>query len=64
MTGKAHSISCMMRTFGMRDDRKPVSRIKIRTMPPRGNWKRIESSVLHPNAGGTVSGLIVSPAIG
>lgn len=49
MTGKQQRISRMMRMLGIRLDSQPVSKMKMNTTPPRGNCRRIESRVVHPN---------------
>jgi len=55
MTGRAQRTSWMIRMLRMRDDKKPVRRMKMSTMPPRGNCQRMESRVVHPKVE-TISG--------
>ena len=55
VTGRQQVISIGMRVFGIREAMYPQSGMKIRQMPPTGNWKRIESRVSNPKVD-TISG--------
>lgn len=46
ITGRQQTISMGMRVFGSLVGMYPHSGMKMRHMPPTGNWKRIESRVL------------------
>jgi len=39
----------MIKIFRIREDKNPVRRIKMSTIPPRGNCQRIASRVVQPN---------------
>lgn len=49
ITGRQQSTSKMMRILGIRLESHPVRRMKMKTTPPSGNCRRIESRVVHPN---------------
>lgn len=48
MTGKQQRIRRISRILGIREDRNPVRRMKMKQIPPSGNWKRMASRAEYP----------------
>lgn len=62
MTSKQHNTSMIIRILGILEERYSVRRMKMRQIPPSGNWNKMESRVDHTKFD-TIKGLKLLTAL-